>query len=485
VNRPTALVAACAAFVLTAFAGALALAPTPALASPDAQVDQTVRPNFGGLITPPLKRHRPERWSGWRGSYRGGGGYGASWYGGNGGSGYNQRPPYRVYDSLTVDCADPQGGSRPVNDAIQALRDGGILYIRSRGGVCHETIYIDHPVIIAGEGVPTFAAGPNPSPASFSPAPGEGCVLVASGVQGVELRDLVFSADQGGRNACVAAWDSNVALVRTKIHYSGDSSAVYVSGGQLIVRDSDLDGRTFDATLAVDSAVVDISRTRIVGEQAAVDIAPGPGDSKISGSGLMARTQTEPGSIGLNIRGLHSGSGMLRVSNSVVCGWRIGVNLDRGAEAQIARSQICDALRGVWSEGADLTLWESAIEADDTGVYVSGGQANIQRNRIYGVQRAGIYVERGTQATVLNNWVYADECRRFGWGNGQYCVDNRRLPPSLKDQDRMWKYDREYWDFDGYDRGYDRDGGAPFEVGPPPAPPKPREPWWKRHGDRH
>jgi hypothetical protein len=464
------------------------VAPQVAQASPEAQVDQQVRPNFGGLITPPLKHRRPERWRGWGRSYS----YGrsAGW-----GGAYNDRPPYRVYDSLTVDCANPALGPRPVNDAIQALRDGGILYIRSRGGVCHETVYIDHPVIIAGEGIPTFGSGGATAPAAFAPGPGEPCVQVAPGVKGVELRDLIFSADQGGRSACVSAWDSDIALVRTKVRYSGDSSAVYISGGRLILRDSDLNGRTFDATLAVDAAQVDISRTRITGEQAAIDIAPGPGDSSIVNTGLMARTMTEPGSIGLNVRGLHSGSGVLSVRNTVICGWRVGVNLDRGAEVDITRSHVCNSQRGVWSEGASLTLLENAIQADDTGVYVSGGRADIERNRIFGVERAGIYVERGTDAVVQNNWIYSDDCRRFGWGNGQYCVGMGRLPGFLRDNSAMWREDRDYWDYDAYDNGYQRDG-APFEIQAPPPPVK--DPWWKRrrdggdhgghggdHGDRH
>lgn len=454
--------------LITAIAAGLACAlmlASPAAAAPEAQVDQQIRPNFGGLINPPLKRHRPapQRW----GKYR--------W----GREGYRYRdyypdyqgdqPPYRVFDSLTVDCADTNRGPTPVSDALQALRDGGILYVRSRGGVCRETVYIDHPVIIAGEGIPTFGAS-GAAPASFQPGAGNACVRIAPGVKGVELRDLTFSNDNGGRAACIEAWDAEVALVRAKVRYSGDSSAIYVSGGRLILRDSDVDGRTFDATVAVDSAVVDIARTRIVGEQAAVDIAPGPGDSQIVNSGLMARTMTEPGSVGLSVRGLHSGSGQLRVRNAVICGWRIGINLDRGADVDITRSHVCNALRGVWSEGADFSLLESAIQAQDLGVYVSGGKADIERNRIYDVERAGIYVERGTQAIVENNWVYAADCRRFGWGGGQYCVQTQRLPPYLRDRDRMWRYDRDYWDIDGYDSGYQRDG-APFEIQAPPAPP--------------
>ena len=473
--RPTGLFTVVSAFLLALAIGAPLATPGVARAAPEAQVDQQIRPNFGGLITPPLKHRRPQRWSGWGRGYSYGrlGGWGAGpGYPGYG-PGYGGRPPYRVYDSLTVDCADPQLGPRPINDAIQALRDGGILYVRSRGGVCHETVYIDHPVVVAGEGIPAFGSGGNTAPASFAPPPGEPCVQIAPGVKGVELRDLIFNADQGGRSACIASWDSEIALVRTKVRYSGDSSAVYISGGQVYIRDSDLDGRTFDATLGVDSAQVHITRTRIVGEQSAVDIATGPGDSEIIDSGLMARTMTEPGSIGLNVRGLHSGSGELHLKNAVICGWRIGVNLDRGADVDILRSRICNAQRGVWSEGAVLALLESAIQAADTGVYVSGGKADIERNRIYDVSLSGIYVERGTDAIVLNNWIYSDDCRRFGWGGGQYCVSNGRLSPWLHDSSSMWRYDRDYWDYDGYSQGYDRDGGAPYEIqAPPPLRPK-------------
>ena len=49
-----------------AAAVAVAITATAAQAFPDAaaRVDQQVRPNFGGLVTPPLKpRWRPDRWT--------------------------------------------------------------------------------------------------------------------------------------------------------------------------------------------------------------------------------------------------------------------------------------------------------------------------------------------------------------------------------------------------------------------------------------
>ena len=41
--------------VATAMGLGMTAAPAPALALPDAQIDQQIRPNFGGLITPPLR----------------------------------------------------------------------------------------------------------------------------------------------------------------------------------------------------------------------------------------------------------------------------------------------------------------------------------------------------------------------------------------------------------------------------------------------
>ncbi|MDQ0463568.1 hypothetical protein QO010_001339 [Caulobacter ginsengisoli] len=531
--------------------GVLVVAMT-ADAYPDAQIDQQIRPNFGGLITPPLKpRKRPDRWR--PGAYKWGrapagygpyncdpgygqqgggygqpqqggygqqpqqGGYGQTQQGGYGQpqqggygqqdpygqpdacaqGGYGQQPAYgqpaygqpgygqgggyyyiRNLPSITVDCGDPKLGPTPVSDALNRVIDNGVVYVRA-GSVCKETINVTHPVVIAGEGVSAFSTSTDTAAASFQPTGGMPCVRVAPGVHGVELRDLDFSVKAGSRTACIEAWDSDVALVRTQVTYWGDSSAVYINGGKLIVRDSNIDGHTWDATVVGEGAVIDIARTRITGEAAGLDITPGTGESKLEQVGILARGVNDPGDVGILARGLRSGSGTLLVKNSVICGFRSGLHAERGANVTLTRSRICRAVRGVVSDGGDVTVSESAVAGTDTGFVIGGGRASIIRNRIYDFQREAIYVEPGSNVDIQFNWAYsAMDCWRRSWDPGVYCLASRQLPPAVRDERDFGTYRRD-WEGDGYDRGYMRDGEP--KALPPAAPPAaPKKRWGRK-----
>lgn len=516
-------------------------------AYPDAQIDQQIRPNFGGLITPPLKpRKRPDRWR--PGAYRWGrapagygpyncdpsygqgggygqvqpyngqqtqpggygqpqapqGGYGQTYgpqdpygqpdacaQGGYGQGGYGQpgygQPGYgpggayyytRNQASITVDCNDPRLGPTPVSDALQRLIDNGVVYIKA-GSVCKETINVTHPAVIAGEGLSAFSPSPDTAAASIQPSGGMPCVRVAPGVHGVELRDLDLTMKSGQRTACIEAWDADVALVRTQVTYWGDSSAVYVNGGKLIIRDSNLDGHTWDATVVGESAVIDIARTRITGEAAGLDITPGTGESRLEQVGILARGVNDPGDVGILVRGLRSGSGTLFVKNAVVCGWRTGLHAERGANVTMTRSRICRAVRGVVSDGGDISVSESVIGGSDTGFVIGGGRASIIHNRIYDFQREPIYVEPGSNVDIQFNWVYsAVDCWRRSWEPGVYCLSSRQMPAALRDESGFGVGRRD-WGADGYDRGYQRDG-EPKALPPAAPPPPPKRGFFKK-----
>jgi hypothetical protein len=527
--------------------GVLAVAMA-ANAYPDAQIDQQIRPNFGGLITPPLKpRKRPDRWR--PGAYRWGrapsgygpyncdpgyssqpqqggysqptqpGGYGQQPQPGGYGQqpqqgGYSQPTQYSQQDSygqpdacaqggygqpaygqpgygqgqggyyyprnqlsVTIDCGNPQLGPTPVSDALQTVADGGVVYIKA-GSVCKETINVTHPVVIAGEGVSAFTTAPNTAPASIQPQDGQPCVRVASGVRGVEIRDLDLTAKVGGRAACVEAWDADVALVRTQVSYWGDSSAIYVSGGKMIIRDSNLDGHTWDATVVGEDAVIDISQTRITGEAAGLDLTPGTGESHLEQVGIMARGVNDPGDVGILVRGLRSGGGTLSVRNAVICGWRSGVHAERGAKVTISRSRVCRAVRGVVSDGGEVAVSESVIGGSDTGFVIGGGRASIFRNRIYDFQREAIYAEPGSNIDVQYNWAYSGmDCWRRSWDVGIYCLSARTMPSALRDES-AYGANRRDWEADGYDRGYQRDGEP--KALPPAQPPVTKKRWGRK-----
>jgi hypothetical protein len=508
----------------TALGLGLTASPGAVSAMPEAQVDQQIRPNFGGLINPPLKpRYRPDKWR--PGKYKwgkrprrpngtyypddrpyprdqavavvdcGSGAYIAGSTGqvetlrggpppanGNGysnGGGYTNGGGNGSGSGSDYDEGYVQEGSpTPVSDALQTLEDGGILYIRG-AAACTETIIVEHPVIIAGEGASIFSES-QPTSATITPAAGSACIRIASGVKEVELRDLTFRTQQGGRMPCIEAWDAEVALVRTTVEYWGDASAVYASGGKVIMRDSVIDAKSWDPAVLIEGAVIDIARSRISGEAGGLDLTPGNGESRLEQVGIMARGGETPGDVGLLVRGLRSGTGTLTVRNITACGWNTGLHLERGAVVDIARSRICDAQRGVISAGASLTMRESAIGAREIGAYISSGRARFTQNRFFGGGRA-TYAEPGAVLELQDNWVYWDkDCWRERFEPGLYCMSSRNLPSSLRERGGWSGGNRRGWEGDGYDFGYQRDG-APMALPPATPPPAPKKRWGRKY----
>ena len=170
--------------------------------------------------------------------------------------------------------------------------------------------------------------------------------------------------------------------------------------------------------------------------------------------------------------GERSGGALLKVRDAVVCGYRVGVGLERGGRADIRRSRICRASYGVMSEGANLEIAESAIGGERFGVYVASGDAKVDHNRIFDLPDpgAGVYAERPAGIVDDTNWLYVRSgCERFRWDGRRFCRREDELPPFVTDER---DFDRDYadaWDVDGYDQGYNRDGPV---VAFSPEPPR-------------
>jgi hypothetical protein len=432
-------------------------------ASPAARVDQLIRPDFRSLLSPPPKpayRPVPLRRASHRPPHRPS----------------RPAPVYARLESITVDCGDPYLGPTPLGDALYALADYGVLYIRARGGVCAETLEISRPVTIVGEAIPTFAPGPGPAPAKLAPQAGRPCIRVAPGVQGVEVRDLIIEASQAGRSACVESLDADLALVRVGISYAGDASAVFVSGGSLVVRDSSIAARTNNAAVMVDAAMVDFDRVRVTADVRGLDLAPRLGQSRLVQVGVIAEGATAPGSTGVTVRDLRSGGGQLLIANSVISGWASGVYADRGARVDIARTRILHALRGVTAASARVSLRESAIWADDYGGYFDGGEPTVEFNRFIGAVN-GLTIERGAAVRVQPNYVYSPRlCPPMDPREAavSYCLPLYAAPAAIADETGFDATGRNGWEQDGYDRGYLRDG--PPRALPPPPPDDARRP---------
>ena len=452
-------------------AGALAAAPASAYPV-TAQIDEQIKPNFGILLHPPAFRHHYHQGI-WYGRRRGWGrGYIES-YGRPYGERYEDRQPYQPgASSITVDCGDASYGPNPISDAATYVPDGGVVYVRGHGQVCHETIEIDHPVVIAAEDVSAFSVDPGRARVVIAPPPGQPCVLVAQGVKQVEIRGLKLSAPEGRDASCVQAWDSQVALVHDDIDYAGDASAIYVSRGQLILRESRVDAHTYDAAVTSEGADLDMFQDRIRADTIGLAVTLGPAESRIERVGVLAARSAGEGSVGIEIYGERSGGALLKVRDAVICGYRVGVGLERGGRADIRRSRICRASYGVMSEGANLEIAESAIGGERFGVYVASGDAKVDHNRIFDLPDpgAGVYAERPAGIVDDTNWLYARSgCERFRWDGRRFCRREEELPPFITDER---DFDRDYadaWDVDGYDQGYNRDGPV---VAFTPEPPR-------------
>lgn len=429
----------------------------PAQALPDAKVDQQIRPNFNLLLSPPLRHlYRPEPWRYHRG-------FPDYWPG-------RHRP--LLLDSITVDCGDPRNGPAPLNEALYNLADNGVLYIRTRSGaVCHETLEIDHPVIIAGEASPAFDPSPGPGldngTARLEPVPGAPCVRIAPGVKGVELRDLSIDDTQGGRSACIESVDADVALVHTLIRYQGDASAIFVQGGKFLVRSSTIDARTNDAAVLADGAVVDFHRVKILADVRGLDITPAVGQSRLVQVGVLSTGTGLPGSTGITVRDQRSGSGELLIANAVLRGWMTGIYVDRGGKLELTSSRLLRTNRGVVSDFGVVKVLQSAIDSEELAGYFAGAGPQVLRNRFY---NTGPRFDFGVTPVIDANFLFLppDFCA-YPMEPGLYCrpLKDRRDP--VFDESGFDLAGRIGWDVDGYEQGYARDG-AP--NGPSWTPPR-------------
>jgi hypothetical protein len=295
-------------------------------------------------------------------------------------------------------------------------------------------------------------------------------------VKEVEFRGLTFNADHGADTSCIQGWDAEVALVHDNIRYTGDASAVYLSGGKLIIRESRIEAHSYDAAILVEGSKLDLSRVRIRADTAGLDVTLGPEESRIDRIGILDTKGGGAGSIGIAVRAQRSGGSMLRINNVVVCGFRAGITAERASRVEVNHSRVCRSSFGVVGNDADLGVTESTIGADHVGIYTFAGQLRAQRNRIWGPPdwASFIVVEAGGGAVVEPNWYYGQpDCKKFVWDGHHYCKDFSSVSGTWKDEA---PFDRDYlnaWDVDGYEEGYGKDGAvSPFDKPKPPVPPK-------------
>jgi Right handed beta helix region len=477
---PAKLAAAVIAMVLSA---GLALAAGHAVAQSAAGTDAAIRPDFGALLQPPIRHWRPhgpvwEQGSGY--------GYGAG-YGWQGGPVQQYRgvwgdpvwrqahgyPPMGPVHTMTVDCSDTAYGATPLAFAMMAVEDGGTIYIRPSGRPCVESLQVYKSVSIIGEPASAFAPPGSDGPvAAIAPPPGLPCISIVRGVPKVDLNNLTFIAGQAGESPCIQGWRTNIGMIQTHIHYTGDAPAVYLQDGALVARKSQVDALSYDPAIVADDASVELTKVHITGASGGLDISLADGGAlMIDHVDIMGASGSDPSAspdVGVMIHRSRGQPADAHIVNTKIAGFANGLWLQHGGGlVVVSNTMISHARVGVLSEGVDLRLTDSSIEARRTGIYVTSGHADISHNRIFGFTDQPVDFEAGAIIQVHENLIYpAGGCGRFADRYTRWCRGDRDLPEIFRDHSE--RRDEDHWGWEG----------GPFEPPPLPPPPPPRH-WWQ------
>ncbi len=389
-------------------------APEFAAASPDAKIDQQIRPCFGLLLQPNLShgctvRYAKPRCA--RGYYRVRGRCVVARYGYNYGDGYGYSSGYGYgsgsygygYVSREINCDYAYPGQ--VSATIARLYDGDTLTLTStNGGACVESLNITKSInIVVRNYSPSLAR-----PILIAP-PDQPCIRIASGVQYVVLQGLGIEASRAGSASCITGRATEVALQNVTIRYDGDASAFDVGDSRIELSGVAFIGRTRSAVVKATGTImasdVEIAATAIGG---AFETS---GDSRLKDVRIVrlgdwtgsSRTRNSAGFVlsGMDRQQLVSLDGLY------VDGFSRGIYIGGGDETVLLRPVVRDSDWAVTVENANLRINEGELEAADVGLYVASGIAYAGNNKIVGVMRSGIYADAGGQVRAVDNRIYA------------------------------------------------------------------------------
>lgn len=372
-----------AALVALGLGGA---APQVALASPDARIDQQIRPCFGLLLEPnlskgcgarrPVKRKPPRR------PYHPGGGY----------------APYRT----VVDCDVAYPGE--VNDVLSRLYDGDTLTLVSRnGGACVDTLDVTRSVVIT-------ARDYSPSrtrPILLAPAD-QPCVRIAPGVAFVVLENLGLESSRGGTASCVVGRATELALKGVVVRYDGEGSAIDVADSRVEMIQTAFVGRTRAPVVKLSGSLqaqdVDVAAT-------AIGMAVETGrdsrlrDIRVVRLGDWSGSSRTRNSAGFVLIGVNRDQ-LVQIDGLSTDGFSRGIYVS-GGETTLQRPVVRDSDWAVVLEGAELRVLDGRLEAADVGIYAASGVVYASDNAIAGVMRAGLFADSGAQIRARDNRVFA------------------------------------------------------------------------------
>ena len=369
-------------------------APQMALASPDAKIDQQIRPCFGLLLEPNLSRgcrvhsKKPHYKPCSQGSYRV---RGRCEYG-NGG--YAQR-------EINCDYAYPG----QISDTLARLYEGDVLTLTStEGGACVDSLNITQSVTIV---VRNYTPSLN-RPILVAPS-GQPCIRIAPGVRYVVLEGLGIEALRAGQASCITGRATELALKGVTVRYDGEGSAMDVQESHVELQDAVFIGRTrqpvLKATGEIMASNVEVAATAI---GAAFETS---GDSRMKDVRIVrlgdwtgsSRTRNSAGFV---IAGMNRQQ-LVQIDGLYVDGFSRGVYVGGGDETVLQRPVVRDSDWAVVLENANLQIRDGDLEANDVGIYAASGVVFASNNRIHRVMRSGIYADAGGQVRSVDNRVFA------------------------------------------------------------------------------
>lgn len=360
-------------------------APQAALASPDAKVDQQIRPCFGLLIQPALshgckgyvpKRKPPRR------PY------------------YPSRPYERYRTSVDCDVAYPG----EVSDVLSRLYEGDTLTLISRnGGACVETLNVTRAVhIVARDYSPSRAR-----PILMAPAD-QPCIRIAAGVAYVVLENLGLESTRGGTASCIVGRATELALKGVVVRYDGEGSAIDVADSRVELYQAAFVGRTRAPVVKLSGGLqaqdVDVAAT-------AIGMAVETGrdsrlrDVRVVRLGDWTGSSRVRSSAGFVLTGVNRDQ-LVQIDGLSTDGFSRGIYIS-GGETTLQRPVVRDSDWAVVLEGADLRVLDGQLEAADVGIYAASGVVFASDNAIAGVMRAGLFADSGAQIRARDNRVFA------------------------------------------------------------------------------
>lgn len=295
-----------------------------------------------------------------------------------------------------------------VSWVLAHMPPGAALVLRAGARPCRDILDIRKPVTIVGE--PGWLNGARVP--TLEPPEGRPCIVVEAGEGPVELKNLLIQSRHAGGASCIKQHSRELTLDGVWVRYDGGASAIDVDAGRLILRRSVIAARSERPAVWVHGGGLEVESSSVLATTIGLRLLAAE-DIRIRGLNAerlddWTGTARVKASVGIGLDSANTGR-LVEIQNSIVEGFSRGVFADAGQEVAIQSLIVRDSEYGVLSDGARLRVNGSEIEAVDAGIYAAAGEAWAADNRIIGVRRAGVFVEKGAHLQARDNVVFAQK----------------------------------------------------------------------------